>query len=123
MFLAACDGRLHEIKVKWDERPCVCVVIASGGYPGKYQNGYAINGLEDIKDEDTFVFHAGTKNEGGTLVTNGGRVLGVASLGRNLEAAVAKAYNAVSQIEFEHMFFRRDIGTKPMKEKPAYGRH
>lgn len=123
IFLAACDGRLHEIKVKWDEQACVCVVIASGGYPGKYQNGFAIQGLGAIKDQDTVVFHAGTKNEGGNLVTNGGRVLGVASLGRSLEAAVTKAYNAVAKIEFDHMFFRRDIGTKILKEKPVYGRH
>ena len=66
--------------------------------------------------QDTVVFHAGTKNDGGTLVTNGGRVLGVASLGRNLEAAAAKAYNAVSKIEFEHMFFRRDIASKNSKK-------
>jgi phosphoribosylamine--glycine ligase len=121
MFLAACDGRLHEIKVRWDERACACVVIASGGYPGKYQNGFAIKGLDQIKDEETFVFHAGTKNDGGVLVTNGGRVLGVTALGRNLEDAVTKAYNAVSKIEFEHMFFRRDIGGKSPKEKPVYG--
>ena len=117
IFLAACDGRLNEIKVKWDERACVCVVIASGGYPGKYQNGFAINGLDKIKDEDTVVFHAGTKNDGGSLVTNGGRVLGVASLGRSLEAAVTKAYNAVCKIEFNHMFFRRDIGSRVLKVK------
>jgi phosphoribosylamine--glycine ligase len=123
MFLAACDGSLHEIKVKWDEQACVCVVIASGGYPGKYQNGFAIQGLEGIKDPDTIIFHAGTKNDGGTLVTNGGRVLGVTALGRNLEAAATKAYNAVSKIEFEHMFFRRDIASRILKEKPAYGRH
>jgi phosphoribosylamine--glycine ligase len=123
MFLAACDGRLHEIKVKWDEQACVCVVIASGGYPGKYKQGFAIKGLDEIKDEDTFVFHAGTKNEGGTLVTNGGRVLGVTALGRNLEAATTKAYNAVSKIEFDHMFFRRDIASKILREKPAYGNH
>jgi phosphoribosylamine--glycine ligase len=123
MFLAACDGRLDEIKVKWDEQACVCVVIASGGYPGKYQNGFAIKGLDEIKDQDTIVFHAGTKNDGGALVTNGGRVLGVTALGRNLEAAAAKAYNAVNKIEFDHMFFRRDIASKALKEKAAYGRH
>ena len=114
VFLAACEGRLHEIKVKWDEQACVCVVIVSGGYPGKYQQGFAIKGLEEVKDQDTVVFHAGTKNDGGTLVTHGGRVLGVTALGQNLEAAAAKAYNAVEKIEFDHMFFRRDI---------AYGRH
>jgi phosphoribosylamine---glycine ligase len=123
MFLAACDGRLHEIKVHWDEQACVCVVIASGGYPGKYQNGFVISGLEEIKDQDTIIFHAGTKNDGGALVTNGGRVLGVSSLGRNLEAAAAKAYNAVCEIEFEHMFFRRDIASRVLKEKSAYGQH
>jgi phosphoribosylamine--glycine ligase len=123
IFMASCDGRLHEIKVHWDEQACVCVVIASGGYPGKYQNGFAISGLDKIKDEDTFVFHAGTKNDGGILVTHGGRVMGVTALGRNLEAAAAKAYNAVSKIEFEHMFFRRDISSKILKEKPAYGRN
>jgi phosphoribosylamine--glycine ligase len=98
-------------------------VVASGGYPGKYQSGLAISGLDEIKDVDTVVFHAGTKNDGGILVTSGGRVLGVSSLGRNLEAAAAKAYNAVSKIEFEHMFFRRDIAGKILKEKTVYGRH
>jgi len=125
IFLAACDERLHDIKVKWDDSPCVCVVIASGGYPGKYQSGYPIHGLDRIKDKDqeTFVFHAGTKNDGGTLVTNGGRVFGVTALDGSLEAAAAKAYNAVSKIEFDHMFFRRDIGIKVLKEKPVYGHH
>ena len=122
VFLAACDGRLQELKVKWDDRPCVCVVIASGGYPGKFQNGFAIHGLDKVKDEDTVIFHAGTINDGGTLVTSGGRVLGVSALGRSLEAAGSKAYNAVDKIDFEHMFFRRDIG-RVVKEKPAYGRH
>ena len=123
IFLAACDGRLHELKVNWDERPCVSVVVASGGYPGKYINGFTISGLDEIKDEDTVVFHAGTKNDGGSLVTNGGRVLAVSSLGQNLEAAAAKAYNAVSHLEFEHMFFRRDIGGHATKGKAAHGHH
>jgi phosphoribosylamine--glycine ligase len=123
IFLAACDGRLNEIKVSWDERFCVCVVVASGGYPGKYQSGFAIQGLDEIKDADTVVFHAGTKNDGGALVTNGGRVLGVTALGRNLEAAATKAYNAVDKINFDHMFFRRDIGGRGLKAKPAHGRY
>jgi len=123
LFLAACDGRLNDVRVKWDERPSVCVVIASGGYPGKYQNGFAVKGLDEIKDLDTFVFHAGTKKEGDILVTNGGRVLGVAAVGKSFEVAAAKAYNAVGKIEFEHMFFRRDIASKIRKEKSAYGHH
>ena len=116
ILLAACEGRLNEIKVKWDERACVCVVIASGGYPGKYQNGYPISGLDKITDEDAVVFHAGTKNEGGQLLTNGGRILGVTALGGNLEKARAAAYEAVEHIKFERMFFRRDIGVKMIKQ-------
>jgi len=119
ILLAACEGRLNELMVKWDERACVCVVIASGGYPGQYKNGYAISGLGEISDEDVVAFHAGTKNDGGTLVTSGGRVLGVTALGANLEAARARAYDAVGKIEFEHMFFRRDIGTRAAKAAKA----
>ncbi len=114
IMLASCDGRLNELKVQWDQRSCVCVVLTSGGYPGKYQNGYEIKGLEDINDPDTIVFHAGTKNDGGSLVTAGGRVLGVASLGASLEKAIAKAYESVDKIQFDHIFFRRDIGQKAL---------
>jgi phosphoribosylamine--glycine ligase len=119
IMMAACDGRLNEIKVQWDPRPCVCVVMTSGGYPGKYQNGYEIKGLETVVDEDTVVFHAGTKNDGGTLVTAGGRVLGVTSLGANLEKAIGKAYEGVDKITFEHMFFRRDIAQKAVNPAKA----
>ncbi len=115
MMLAACDGRLHELKVHWDPRSCVCVVVSSGGYPGKYQSGFEITGLSDLNDPDTVIFHAGTKNDGGTLVTAGGRVLGVTSLGNSLEGAISKAYEAIDKIDFEHMFFRRDIGQKALK--------
>ncbi len=117
ILLAACDGRLDETHVKWDEQACVCVVIASGGYPGKYQNGYEIKGLDAIADVETIVFHAGTKNDGGTLVTNGGRVLGVTSLGPTLKQARIKAYEAVDQISFDHIFFRRDIGVKVLRRE------
>ena len=115
IMVAACDGDLNELKVEWDPRPCVCVVVTSGGYPGKYKNGFEITGLSDVTDESTVVFHAGTKNDGGTLVTAGGRVLGVTSLGKNLEGAITKAYEAIEKINFEHMFFRRDIGQKALK--------
>lgn len=121
MMLAACDGRLNELKVRWDPRCCVCVVVTSGGYPGSYKNGFEITGLSQVNDPDTVVFHAGTKNDGGTLVTAGGRVLGVTSLGESLEAAIAKAYESVGKIHFEHMFFRRDIGQKALKSKVGAG--
>ncbi len=115
IMLAACEGSLHEMTVQWDPRSCVCVVMSSGGYPGAYQGGFNITGLEEITDKDTVVFHAGTKNDGGNLVTSGGRVLGVTSLGKGLEEAIAKAYEAVEKINFEHCFFRRDIGQKALK--------
>ena len=121
LLLGSCEGRLTELRIKWDERACVCVVVASGGYPGKYQSGFAIKGLDSIQDEDTVVFHAGSKNDGGVLVTSGGRVLGVTALEANLEKARAKAYEAVEKIEFEHMFFRRDIGTKTLKAASPTG--
>ena len=115
IMLASCDGRLNELKVLWDQRPCVCVVLTSGGYPGKYQTGYEIKGLDEENDPDTIVFHAGTKNDGGSLVTAGGRVLGVTSLGASLEKAITKAYETVDKIQFDHIFFRRDIGQKALK--------
>ncbi|MBI3314661.1 MAG: phosphoribosylamine--glycine ligase, partial [Candidatus Omnitrophica bacterium] len=87
IMLAACDGHLHELSVQWDPRSCVCVVVSAGGYPGPYQSGFPITELDEAIDEDTVSFHAGTKNDGGTLVTSGGRVLGVTALGHGLEEA------------------------------------
>ena len=115
IMLAACDGRLHDLSVQWDTRSCVCVVMSAGGYPGKYQSGFQITGLDEIADADTVVFHAGTRNDGGTIVTSGGRVLGVTALGKGLEEAISKAYDAVGKIDFDHCFFRRDIGKKALK--------
>ncbi len=117
VMLASCEGSLNEIELAWDKRPCVCVVMSSGGYPGKYQIGYEIKGLpaaEQVKD--TFVFHAGTKNEGNKIVTSGGRVLGVVSLGANIREAIKSVYIAVEKINFDHMFFRRDIAAKAIKK-------
>ncbi len=115
ILMASCSGTLDQLSVKWDERACVCVVIASGGYPGAYQSGYPITGLEKANDDDTTVFHAGTKNDGGRIVTSGGRVLGVTALGLNLTKARERAYAAVDKIHFDHIFFRRDIGIKTLK--------
>ncbi len=116
LILASCEGRLNEIELAWDKRPCVCVVMSSGGYPGKYQTGYEIKGLPAATEEkDTFVFHAGTKKDGDKIVTAGGRVLGVVSLGTNIKEAIKKVYIAVEKIKFDHMFFRRDIAAKAVK--------
>ncbi|VDN46452.1 phosphoribosylglycinamide synthetase [Petrocella atlantisensis] len=110
---AAIDGRLDEIELKWDNRPTVCVVMASGGYPIAYEKGYTITGLEkQKKKDDVVVFHAGTKKEGDRVVTNGGRVLGVTAFGDSMEDARKTAYKAVSEIEFENKQYRTDIGIK-----------
>lgn len=117
VMLATIDGKLEKLVLKWDDRPCVCVVVASGGYPGSYETGKAIEGLDDIKDPDTVVFHAGTQLKNGNIVTAGGRVLGVTSLGATMEDAIARVYKAVDKIKFERAFFRRDIAAKALKAK------
>ncbi|TLN14519.1 phosphoribosylamine--glycine ligase, partial [bacterium] len=111
-ILEACiDGRLSEITLEWDKRATVCVVIASKGYPGDYPKGIAIEGLASAaKEKDVVVFHAGTKEEGGKVVTNGGRVLGVTALGETVAAAIANAYRAVDKISWPGMQDGRDIG-------------
>ncbi len=116
LMLASCEGRLEEVELEWDKKSCVCVVVSSGGYPGEYEKGKEISGLKDAEEaEDTFVFHAGTKKEGNKIVTSGGRVLGVTSLGSGIEKAIEQAYKAVDKINFERCFFRRDIGSKAFK--------
>lgn len=117
IMLASCDGRLNEMPLVWDKRPCVCVVMSSGGYPGKYETGFEIAGLSSL--EDAFVFHAGTKAEGDKITTAGGRVLGVVSLGNNIKEAIHNVYEAVEKIKFEHMFFRRDIAAKALQKTHA----
>lgn len=110
---AVVDERLDQVKVEWDDRAAVCVVVASGGYPGSYEKGLTINGLENLENkQDVFLFHAGTRWNGTSLVTNGGRVLGVTALGESLAEAAKEAYNQVDLISFKDMHFRRDIGAK-----------
>lgn len=114
-MLAVCDGRLDEITLEWDPRPAVCVVMASGGYPDKYENGKVISGLETAGElEDVMVFHAGTARAGGELVTAGGRVLGVTALGEDVAAAKENAYRAVEKVSFEGAYYRRDIADKAL---------
>ena len=110
---AVIDGRLDAIQPEWDTRAAVCVVMASGGYPGPYESGKLIEGIEAAEAmEGVRVFHAGTKLVGDRFVTAGGRVLGVTALGDDLAAAQARAYEAVSKIHFEGAMFRRDIASK-----------
>ena len=93
VLLAVCDGKLDQVTLQWDPRPAVCVVMASGGYPGDYQKGKKITGLEQAGQlEDVLVFHAGTKKQDGDIVTGGGRVLGVTALGETISDAKARVY-------------------------------
>jgi phosphoribosylamine--glycine ligase len=113
---ASVNGMLDKIELKWKPQASVCVVIASGGYPGNYERGKPIRGLDDAaKLPGIKIFHAGTALKDGQIVTNGGRVLGVTALGKDLKAAQAAAYAAVDKICFEGMQFRRDIGAKGMR--------
>ena len=108
---AVIDERLDTINIEWDDNAAVCVVLASGGYPTKYQTGYEIKGLETAKD-NIIVFHAGTKRQDGKIVTAGGRVLGVTAVSATLDQAIADAYKAVESISFQDMHYRKDIGIK-----------
>ena len=109
---ACIDGRLDEIDLQFTDDPCVCVVLASDGYPLAYEKGFPIRGLEKFKGQDRyFVFHAGSAFNGkGEVVTNGGRVLGVTALGKDLKEARANAYAAVDWVDFDNKYYRHDIG-------------
>jgi phosphoribosylamine--glycine ligase len=111
---ATVDGKLDEIEPPvWDPRPAICVVMASQGYPGDYENGKEITGLEEAAGiEDVKVFHAGTKLVNGKVLTNGGRVLGVTALGSSLSNAKLNAYTAVKAIRWPGAWCRKDISDK-----------
>jgi phosphoribosylamine--glycine ligase len=107
---ATIDGKIDKCTIEWDARAAVTVVLASAGYPGKYETGKTISGLDDAaKLEDARIFHAGTKRDAGEIKTAGGRVLAVTALGSTIEAARTRAYEAVSRIHFENCHYRRDI--------------
>jgi len=113
---ATIDGQLGNLKVQWDDRTSVCVVMASAGYPGSYEKGKMISGLEEAaKVPEAFVFHAGTAFKGGKVVTSGGRVLGVTALGKGTREAIARAYEVVGKVSWEGAHYRTDIGQKALK--------
>lgn len=108
---ACIDGKLSDVELEFEDNAAVCVVLASDGYPEKYDKGFEIKGLDTFKDKDGYyVFHAGTKFDGDKIVTNGGRVLGVVAKGENLKAARANAYKATEWIDFVNKYKRNDIG-------------
>jgi len=111
VFEACVDGTLDQIELDFADNAAVCVVLASDGYPEKYDKGFEITGFENFKDKDGYyVFHAGTKFDGDKIVTNGGRVLGVTALGSDLKDARANAYKATEWIDFANKYKRNDIG-------------
>ncbi|MCL5023878.1 MAG: phosphoribosylamine--glycine ligase [Nitrospirae bacterium] len=113
---AMLDGKLSELDIRWKQKSSVCVVLASKGYPGKYDKGKVISGLDGFRDEpDVAVFHAGTAFDDGNIVTAGGRVLGVTALGSDIGSAKEKAYRAVGKIHFEGMHYRTDIADRALR--------
>ena len=116
LLKATAEGRLSEVDVRWKKESAVCVVLSSKGYPGPYEKGIPIRGLDSFRnDNNVVVFHGGTALNGGVVVTAGGRVLGVTALGTDIKAARDNAYQAVERIRFEGMHYRKDIGDKAIK--------
>jgi phosphoribosylamine--glycine ligase len=115
-ILEACiKGNLSQYQIEWDNRASVCVVMASKGYPGDYEKGKAIKGLKEVSQmKDVFVFHAGTGLKDGQIVTNGGRVLGVTGLGKDIPSAIERTYQAVKKISWDGVHYRKDIGRKAL---------
>jgi phosphoribosylamine--glycine ligase len=120
LLLQCAQGEITDAKMEIDPRPAVCVVMASGGYPGNYPTGLPIEGIGDAERlKDVVVFHAGTSMERGMLVTNGGRVLGVTAIGDTLKEAIARAYDGVDRINWEGAYCRSDIGRKALLRRGA----
>ena len=116
--LAVCEQKLDRVTLEWDERPAVCVVMASGGYPGDYEKGKVVTGIIEAEQlKDVVVFHAGTSVKDGKWVTAGGRVLGVTAIGGTIADAKKQAYEAVGKISFEGAHYRRDIADKAIRGK------
>lgn len=114
---ACVDGNLADIEIKWKNQAAVCVVAAAGGYPGEYRKGDSITGTENAEKMGALVFHAGTSLSGGQVVTNGGRVLAVTAIAADVGAAVHKVYNALPEIQFEGMQYRKDIAFRAIARK------
>jgi phosphoribosylamine--glycine ligase len=112
IFEACIDGTLATQNLEWKKEPSVCVVMASKGYPGFYEKGREITGLNSGENKQTVVFHAGTKLDNEKVLTNGGRVLGVTALGSDINEAIKNAYNEVDKIKWDGIHYRKDIGSK-----------
>jgi phosphoribosylamine--glycine ligase len=116
MFIACMNNTLNEVTAKWSDNFAISVVMASKGYPDKYEKGYEIKGLEKLeKEEDIKVFHSGTKFINGKIVTNGGRVLSVTAKDKTIRSSIEKVYKAIKNIDFKNAYFRTDIGFKALR--------
>ena len=116
IFKAVSEEKLYDVTIEFSEASACCVILASGGYPVKYNTGYIVEFNDVDKCEDISIFHAGTRLDGdGNIVTSGGRVLGVSSVADSLNEAIKGAYEAVGKIYFKEMYFRRDIGAVASK--------
>jgi phosphoribosylamine--glycine ligase len=113
VLMAAAKGSLNAAKLEWSPDPATCVVMASAGYPGTFESGDKITGIDGV--ENAVVFQAGTRREGDDIVTAGGRVLGVTATGKDLAASMAAAYAGVGKINFAGMHYRKDIGKKGLQ--------
>jgi phosphoribosylamine--glycine ligase len=119
LFNASIDGTANQLTITMRPGASVCVIAASGGYPGKYTSGKPITGLADQSSEDVVVFHSGTAIKDGQFVTAGGRVLAISAAAPDLQTALDKAYAELAKISFEGMQFRRDIGHRALRQEPA----
>ena len=117
VLFAAASGELRAITLDWNPGPSVCVVMASGGYPGKFETGFPISGIDRAEGSGATVFHAGTRQGARGFETAGGRVLGVTAAGVDLAEAIRNAYSAVESIHFDRMHYRRDIGAKGLRRR------
>ena len=115
IMCACADGTLADVPIRWKDGAAVCVVLASGGYPGHYEKGQEIHGLADAEAMGALVFHAGTAMKDGKLVTNGGRVLGVVGRGADISSAVDAAYAAATKISFKDAYYRKDIAHRALE--------
>jgi phosphoribosylamine--glycine ligase len=117
LLLSCAEGRLDQYNIEWHDSAALCVVMAAEGYPGSYENGTEIRGLDAAGNEkDVIIFHAGTLRNNDRILSNGGRVLGVTALGKTVKAAKNKAYNAVNLIDWPEGFCRKDIGWRAAED-------
>jgi phosphoribosylamine--glycine ligase len=115
IILCCLKGKLNQVRLQWSDQPAVCVVMAQKGYPGSYEKGKEIKGLEEaVRMKEVWVFHAGTIKRNGKFYTSGGRVLGVTARGKDFEEAIKRAYEAVEKISWEGVYYRKDIGKRAL---------